>query len=192
VVAALETIDHQDSLLMVSMYTDEQKKELAMQIKRDKQADLDQSTDSGGDRPNTVPGGQMVSRFGAAGAVQSSFFAYNEKSLSQGQKEFKKVWGERKLADNWRYSSTGGNITIDDSASQGRSVSLGITQTEIDEILQEVPGTPEEKENIKQLIDQTMLKLGFAFRSDLNELEKSNETLIQLIERKPAREIHAE
>lgn len=192
VVAALETIDHQDSLLMIAGYTEEQKKALALQIKKDRQAEQNEATASESGRPNTVSGGQMVSRFGSAGAAQSTFFAYNEKNLSQGKKEFSKVWGDRKLADNWRYSGAGGNITVDDSASQGRTLSLGITQTEIDEILQEVPNTPEEKESIKQLIDQTLLKLGFAFRSDLNEIEKSNETLIELIERKPAREIHAE
>src|SRR5690606_1958233 len=98
----------------------------------------------------------------------------------------------RKLADNWRYSETGGAITADDSAAGGRTLSLGISQTEIDEILQEVPVTPEEKQNIKVKIDQAMLQLGFSFRSDLGDLDKSNETLVELIERKPDREIHAE
>src|SRR5690606_5351490 len=68
----------------------------------------------------------------------------------------------------------------------------GISQTEIEEILQDVPNTPEEKEQIKELVDQAMLTLGFGFRSDLGDLDKSNETLIDLIERNPAREIHAE
>ncbi len=192
IVTAIETISHQDSLLRISGYTDAQKKDLATQIKKANQATLDQSTASQGGDPNTISGRQMVTKFGSAGGVQSSFFAYDEKSLTQGQKAFTKKWGNRKLADNWRYTNAGGDISVDESAAVGRSVSFGITQTEIDEILQDVPDTPEEKEKSKQLIDQTMLRLGFAFRSDLNDLENSNETLIELIERKPNREIHAE
>lgn len=192
VVTALETIKHQDSLLLIAEFTDEQKKELALQIKKDRLSEQEEAAGSGS-QSNTVSTGQMVSRYGGAPGsnVQSTFFAYNEKAVTQGQREFNKVWGDRRLADNWRYSRVSG-ASVDDSMSQGRIVSLGITQTEIDEILQEVPSTPEEKEARKQLIDQSMLKLGFAFRSDLNEIQKSNETLIELIDRQPAREIHAE
>lgn len=192
IVTAVESIAHQDSLLEISGYSDAQRRELAMQIKKDNQAAQIQAVTDESGNPNTTTGGQMVSRFGSAGGVESSFFAYDEKSLTQGMKAFSKTWGDRKLADNWRYANAGGLVTVDDFQYGGRSITLGITQTEIDEILQDVPGTPEEKEKANQLIDQTMLKLGFAFRSDLNHLKKSNETLIQLIERQPDREIHAE
>lgn len=194
VVTSLETIQRQDSLLRISDYTDEQKRDLAMQIKRSRQEAENTETNAASGRPNTVSPGQMATRYGGvgAGAVQSNFFAYDEKIVTQGKREFTKVWGDRKLADNWRYSGTGGNIAIDDSAGQGRTIALGITQTEIEEILQDVPVTPEEKEVSKQAIDAAMLKLGFAFRSDLNELGKSNEALLKLLERQPAREIYAE
>lgn len=195
IVTSIETIQYQDSLLMISEYSEAQKKDLALRIKKDRQAEQEATAtaaNSGG--PSSVStGGQMTSRFGgASGAANSNFFAYNEKSVTQGRKAFEKTWGNRKLADNWRYSETGGAITADDSAAGGRTLSLGISQTEIDEILQEVPVTPEEKQNIKVKIDQAMLQLGFSFRSDLGDLDKSNETLVELIERKPDREIHAE
>ncbi len=194
IVVAQETIYYQDSLLRISDYTDEQKKDLALQIKKQKQSDeQNQASAQSSGKSNTYTGAQAVSKFGSAGSVQSSFFAYDEKSLSQGEKAFKRTWGDRKLADNWRYSSAGGSINTDDSSdSQERTLSFGITQTEIDEILQDVPNTPEEKQKVNNMIDEAMLKMAFGYRSDLNKLDKSNETLLKLIDRSPAREIHAE
>ena len=193
VVAAQTTIHYQDSLLRISDYTDDQKKELALQIKKQKQNEAqNQASAEVSGRSNTLTGTQMVSRFGSAGSIQSSFFAYDEKSLSQGEKAFKRTWGDRKLADNWRYSSSGGSINTDDSSSEERTLSFGISQTEIDEILEDVPNTPEEKQMVNNKIDEAMLKMAFGFRSDLNKLDKSNETLIKLIERNPSKEIHAE
>ncbi len=191
IVQAENAIYLQDSLLKISNYTDAQKKDLALKIKKQQQ-ELNNASSSSAENSNARAGGQMVSKFGSAGSVQSSFFAYDEKTLSQGIKAFKRKWGDRKLADNWRYSSSGGSIDTDESSNSGRTISLGITQTEIDEILQDVPDTPEEKQKANNTIDQAMLKLGFGYRSDLNNLEKSNETLLRLIDRKPDKEIHAE
>jgi tetratricopeptide (TPR) repeat protein len=194
IVVAQETIFYQDSLLSISDYTDEQRKDLALLIKKQKQSDVQsQASAMSSGKSNTYTGAQSVSKFGSAGSIQSSFFAYDEKSLSQGEKSFKRTWGDRKLADNWRYSSAGGSIHTDDSStSEERTLSFGITQTEIDEILQDVPNTPEEKQKVNNMIDEAMLKMAFGYRSDLNNLEKSNETLLKLIDRNPLREVHAE
>ncbi len=190
IVEAENTIYVQDSLLRIADYTPEQKRELALNIKKQRQQDQADAANEAS--RNSIAGGQMVSKFGSAGSVQSSFFAYDEKSVSQGEKSFKRIWGDRKLTDNWRYSSIGGAVTSDDSPGGGRTISLGISQTEIDEILQDVPDSPEDKERVRQTIDKAMLQLGFAYRSDLDNLEKSNETLHQLINRQPDKEIHAE
>ncbi len=42
---------------------------------------------------------------GASG--NSSFYFYNANALSQGVNEFKRLWGNRKLEDNWRRSNKG-------------------------------------------------------------------------------------
>ncbi len=43
-----------------------------------------------GDKENTTPGGK--------------FYFYNSSTVAFGKQEFRKVWGERKLEDNWRRS----------------------------------------------------------------------------------------
>src|SRR5690625_7657471 len=65
------------------------------------------------------------------------FRSYNEKSVKDGVRDFERKWGERSLEDNWRYGGSGSvRMSDDDTGSAaGASLSFGITQTEIDEIL---------------------------------------------------------
>ena len=35
----------------------------------------------------------------------STFYFYNTSTVAYGKNEFRKIWGERKLEDNWRLSS---------------------------------------------------------------------------------------
>ncbi|MEO9570992.1 MAG: hypothetical protein ABJH82_10100 [Polaribacter sp.] len=47
---------------------------------------------------------------------KGKWYFYNPQSLSFGQTEFKRIWGDRKLEDDWRWSSkTSSNITDNDS-----------------------------------------------------------------------------
>lgn len=193
IASAEEAIQYQDSLLTIAGYTDAQKKDLALKIKKERQKEQTKNTSTAaGNTANSTTGSRVVNRIGSAGGAQSTFFAYDEKSIKQGERNFKRKWGDRALADNWRYSSAGGAIAIDDSDADSRTISLGITETEIEEILQDVPKNPEEVLAVNNTINESLLKMGFSFRSDLNKLDKSNETLIRLIDRAPDKEIHAE
>src|SRR5690606_19296897 len=75
IVVAQETIFYQDSLLRISDYTDEQRKDLALLIKKQKQSDEQSQTSAmSSGKSNTYTGAQSVSKFGSAGSIQSSFF----------------------------------------------------------------------------------------------------------------------
>ncbi len=47
------------------------------------------------------------------GGLQSSFYFYNPATVAQGKINFKKKWGDRKLADNWKTVSTSGQNAMD-------------------------------------------------------------------------------
>src|SRR5699024_3653370 len=191
---AEEIIHLQDSLLMISDYSDEQRRELALNIKRETQKGMNEETQNSSSPSNALTGLQSSQQRTSAGAAQSSFFAYNEKSVKDGERAFERKWGDRSLEDNWRYGGSGSiSSAIDDEeGAPGQSISFGITQTEIDEILQDVPNTPEEKEIVNHKINQAMLDKGFSLRSDLDRIEESNEELIRLLDRSPDFEIAAE
>ncbi|WBL25646.1 type IX secretion system periplasmic lipoprotein PorW/SprE [Zunongwangia sp. HGR-M22] len=54
---------------------------------------------------NTGPGVPDVSLPGEENT--SNFYFYNESRKARGEREFLRIWGNRKLADNWRWISTG-------------------------------------------------------------------------------------
>src|SRR5699024_5160836 len=76
---AEEIIHLQDSLLMISDYSDEQRRELALNIKRETQKGMNEETQNSSSPSNTLTGLQSSQQRTSAGAAQSSFFAYNEK-----------------------------------------------------------------------------------------------------------------
>ncbi|MFC5282268.1 tetratricopeptide repeat protein [Pedobacter alpinus] len=47
-----------------------------------------------------------ISDFSSANKTASSFYFYNDAAISQGFSEFKRRWGDRKLTDNWRISTS--------------------------------------------------------------------------------------
>ena len=49
----------------------------------------------------------------------SNFYFYNTNAVSQGQSDFKKRWGNRKLEDNWRRSSRSNSDITNNQANAG-------------------------------------------------------------------------
>ena len=47
----------------------------------------------------------------------STFYFYNSSTVAYGKGEFRKVWGDRKLEDNWRLSNKQTSLIIDDETS---------------------------------------------------------------------------
>lgn len=191
---AEEIIHLQDSLLTISDFSDEQKRELALKLKKENESMSGKENEGSPGQATSLSGLRPSHQGSSAGSTQSSFFAYNEKTVKDGLRDFERKWGERSLEDNWRYGGSGSvRMTEDDADSAaGSSLSFGITQTEIDEILQDVPTTPEEIELVNAKINHAMLDKGFSLRSDLDQIDRSNEELIRLLERKPDIEIAAE
>lgn len=49
----------------------------------------------------------------------STFYFYNPTTVAYGKQEFRKIWGDRRLEDNWRLSSKKSSLeTLDDDAKQ--------------------------------------------------------------------------
>jgi outer membrane protein assembly factor BamD (BamD/ComL family) len=50
----------------------------------------------------------------------ANWYFYNSNAFTQGQLEFKRVWGNRQLQDNWRRSSQGGVVSREQTLAAGR------------------------------------------------------------------------
>ena len=101
-VNCIETIQTQDSLQkLAKMSEDERNKVIDRKIQEVKNAEQAEKN-----RENVAKSelaqAQQMSRQNTTGG---KWYFYNQSSLSLGQDEFRKKWGNRKLEDNWRRSN---------------------------------------------------------------------------------------
>lgn len=176
-------IAYQDSLLAIAALSPQDKKKLANDILKEqrRQQILANLSDS---NPNTT-----VANRGARGTLlnNSSFFAYDDKQVKKGSRDFRRMWGDRPLEDDWRRSARvsfgiDDDVTIDES---GAPVERELTEDELNNVLAEVPSTPEQISAAETKIMNAMFDLGKAFRDKLEDNQSAIETLEGLLERFP-------
>lgn len=189
----LEIIALQDSLLRVAEMSPEDQAALAKKINEQRNKPTASPTEPGRDKFN--PGGTARAPIaGAAGQpgagvvsainTPSSFFAYDDKAIKRGEREFSRRWGTRPLEDNWRRSSRTDVGFVEEEKREETSVNL-LTQDQIDKILADVPSTDAEKEAVRLKIKKSMFELGRLYRDRLENNQKCVEILEELNTRFP-------
>ncbi len=184
----IETIQLQDSLLRIAEMSPEEQRELATRIKkREDQERLNAiaaSANAGNANVRTISSPTS----GASNALQkeSSFFAYDERSLKRGQRDFERKWGTRPLEDNWRRSS---QQTQFDEATEVVEVQqeavVNLSDDEISQILKDVPSSQTEKLSVQLKIQQAMFNLGNLYREKLENYDQAIIVLEELLSKYP-------
>jgi tetratricopeptide (TPR) repeat protein len=181
----LQEIELQDSLIRLSKLTDEERRTRTFDIKKAenekrRQAILDKANGKGVAASNSLAGGR-------AGSKASSFFAYDDRSVKKGARDFVREWGERPLKDNWRL----GEEEISDTDVTEELENLAetvITDEDVEKLFKDVPDTPEEKAIAEKKIEEAMFNLGRLYRDKLGYNEKTVKTLDALLKRNPKTE----
>lgn len=202
-----ETIERYDSLLRMSNLSNEQldkkldeiiaKQEEEERKRREREKELQAQADaaaaSGGN--NSFGGGG-----GNAPGGNGQWYFYNPSALGFGFSEFRKIWGERKLEDNWRRSNKqtvapiANNDTDDpDKAGKGQNPdSLAKPKTRADSIAEAkaalkkgLPGTPEMKKAYADSVREAFYELGMIYRERLSDLKKAAETFEDFLKKYP-------
>ncbi len=178
-------IEEQDSLLAISGMSEKEKLELAYRIKKEKDKQKLEDLKRKSNKISKNTGKNQITQYRAGGITPSSFFAYNEKSLKKGKKEFTKLWGSRKLEDNWRRSNKRGLGDFDEVAEIQEDAARELTDDDVSKILKDIPDTPEEIQAAKDKIIDAMFALGALYRDRLQMNEESIEMLERLNQRFP-------
>ena len=187
----IEIVTLQDSLLMISRMSMEEKKKLAKQIKKDREASAKSmasalgSKNSGSSKYGNAsknatsrPGGSTINPGdgrGGPSAGNSLFFAYNERSLKKGKKDFDKKWSGRALEDDWRRSSKNSITELEETVNVDENETKELTDTELKNILKNVPDTDEKKAEAHGKIEEAYFQLGKLFRDKLELDDKTVE-----------------
>lgn len=179
----IQTIQLQDSLLEISKMTDEEKRELAARMKKEqdeqrRQLLIEQSNNSAS--PNIAqsrrPGGT------ARQAAKSNWFAYDERSVKRGLREFERTWGNRVLEDNWRRSAANTSIAATEEDSTANNV---ISDDQVVNLLRGVPQSKKQIEAAQNKLMEAYFELGELFREKIAKYQKSIETHETLLRRFP-------
>lgn len=116
----------------------------------------------------------------------SKFFAYNPTALQKGRQDFSKRWGSRLLEDNWRRSNKSSSLIEAEEENLAKAAEPEKDYSkEIEKILRNIPTTPDKQQQANLGIEKAMFELGTGFRTYLENFEKSNSTLSELLNRYP-------
>ena len=174
----IELLNLQDSLIGLSLKSEDDLNELARE-ELTKQAELNKNQPT---KPsNILKANNTINSLG-----RSNFFAYNPIALNQGKIEFRRLWNDRILEDNWRRSlrTDAGTPSLDNNKGDGNE-EVEITQEQIDAFLREVPRSPTQKKAAHVKISNALFNLGIQFRERLRNHEKAVEVLERLVNEYP-------
>jgi len=207
----LVVIVEQDSLMKLSNLSPAARAALAMTVKKERdearRAEALLAAKEAAAAGNTKPGkgtdGAVALRgpgdASPALASTSAFFAYNDRELKQGARDFQRSWGSRPLEDDWRRSSKGLGAsstpeenTVVETASEEKESKGPLTEDEIKALLGNYPTTDEEIAQAQLKIKEALFNLGKLYREKMDRLDKAIAALEQLNERFPANNFELE
>jgi tetratricopeptide (TPR) repeat protein len=116
------------------------------------------------------------------GKQSGKWYFYNIQAVGFGEQEFRKVWGDRPLEDNWRLSGktqtkTGGIQDIAQTNDQ-----IGISKKfELNYYLDEIPNNKFKIDSIENERNTAYFKLGIIYKEQFNELDLAKEKFEKLL-----------
>lgn len=133
---------------------------------------------------NTI--GSQPSRVGSQAAA-NNFYFYNPTTVAYGKNEFVKIWGDRKLEDNWRWSSRGGL-----AGSNQNNQTVDVLDAATDEerfdpefYISKIPSTEKEIDSISKDRNYAYYQLGLIYKEKFKEYELAKGKFQNLLNSSP-------
>lgn len=142
---------------------------------------------------------QNTREIGSNNFEGTTWYFYNTAAVSRGKSDFRRLWGDRALEDNWRLASSSGSSrtseeddTEPDEVNKKQDSKKDQTKSDDDEfkidkseLIATLPQTQEEKQLLLDEIEEAMYQLGNIYNFDLEEKNNSVETFESLLFRFP-------
>lgn len=205
-IAAYDQAQLQDSLQRLSHLSEEEQRaivdniiaELIAREKADsaKQAQEEREVALGGRNLRSVDTRNML---GGNNLQKGEWYFYNPQLVKQGQQEWLRRWGTRKLEDNWRRQNKQVVATFDDESFSGdgtdsttlasdsvrRPASVETDTHKPEYYLQQIPRTPADFAASDSLWREAMVVLYYIYRDKVEDEPLAEETLRELEKRFP-------
>ena len=193
-------IKKNDSILSLAKMNDAQKTDFfskyiaKLKAKEEKEeqerirAERSKGFDSGDYNANSIFANNANS-FEDFGVTTKGFYFSNTGTISKGTSSFKQIWGDRALADNWRYSKK--MTTIEDMKNEA----LGVTSApnprrfEPTYYIEQIPTDQEKLGQLKKDRDTASLGLGVMYQNYFTNTPLATKTLYDLVDVKPEEKV---
>ncbi len=211
-IVAYDQAQLQDSLQRLSHLTEEQQREIVDRIiadlitaeKEDSLKQAQQERDEELDRMSpSLRSVDTRNMLGGGNTQKGEWYFYNPQLIKQGQQEWLRRWGNRKLEDNWRRQNK--QVIINDEMAsslneenEGMSPdSTGLDSTAVqapkietdthkpEYYLQQIPRTPQDYAVSDSLWREAMVALYYIYRDKVDNEPLAEETLRELEKRFP-------
>lgn len=130
--------------------------------------------------------GNQISRIGAP-TQAAAFYFYNQTTVSYGKNEFVKIWGDRALEDNWRWSSKAKSLTINSSSSSIDVLASASDQEKYDPqfYISKIPSEEKEIDSIYKERNYAYYQLGLIYKEKFKEYELAKNKFQNLLKSNP-------
>ena len=109
---------------------------------------------------------------------KNTWYFYNDVVITRGRDEFKRIWGNRKLTDNWRISRKIKLIEMEETNIKNDESPIAISSKENnsneinrENLFKKIPFEETEKNNLKKQIEIAYFKVGKIYIQQLNEFQ---------------------
>ena len=109
---------------------------------------------------------------------KNTWYFYDDVVMTRGRDEFKRIWGNRKLTDNWRISRKIKLIEMEETNIKNDESPIAISSKENnsneinrENLFKKIPFEETEKNNLKKQIEIAYFKVGKIYIQQLNEFQ---------------------
>ncbi|MBU3820679.1 hypothetical protein KO566_01290 [Flavobacteriaceae bacterium XHP0103] len=136
---------------------------------------------------NNNIGNVTPTRIGGAPNAPTSFYFYNPTTVAYGKNEFKNIWGNRALEDNWRWSSKNNSSSATTTTSNNDLVASASDEEKFDPnfYLSKIPSEAKEIDSISKERNYAYYQLGLIYKEKFKEYELSKGKFQNLLESNP-------
>lgn len=161
----------------------EEKEELEL-----RRAERSKGFDNGDYNANSIFKGN-TSGFQDFSTTKGGFYFANLNTVSKGTSEFKRLWGDRALADNWRYTSKINTIEDAKNEAMGVQSAKDPRRFEVAFYTEKIPTDEEVLLQLKKDRDTASLGLGTMYQNYFSKTELATKTLYDLVDNQPEEEV---
>ncbi len=190
IVEQINIIEKEDSLQTLAAMAPADReaalKKIVRKLRKERGLKEDDGNNPGNTGPITFDGdkNKPIDLFESGSSRSGTWYFYNNSAKSKGFNDFRRQWGDRSNADNWRRKAAalaGGNPIVNNNpvknkdgngdAPKDKADALG--EISVRSLMSTLPLTPEKLAESHSLIATSLFRLGKVYQEDLEDYESA-------------------